>query len=506
MTSEVSACLMLNFLGILELDDGKFAGSYGPLINEVAEYFISNSNFTFDIRSKDDGFGEMDPATGKYDGCVGRLQRNESHLLFQLTDYPINATDVTQGDVGYDVSLQFVSIYYPRKESEVSSTSMDSCFEAFDVTAWSVCLATFAVVYLLLILRSKLCRKMRLGIMRAKWILSRERLRYAKRNSRIPLPLLRVPNARGQVSRRRRNKHHFSKILAHMARFGSLEKPRGAFKKVIFLICSFFSLLVVHYLSSSVNTDLVTVEPPEMYKSYQDLIDNKVSIVIPSAAGNIKEYLDSSPKLKQVYDYSLRHNNRAEVHVSNSDAKAMTTGYREFVRRKKVIIANSIFTPMFMREACRGLVVKTIRDKYSLMLGLSKEDEAKGPRPIWSQDESAKAIMSGLLLSDGFRGPAYLHIRKTLRTAREMGLLLKILNQVQEQDIMSSLGLDSGATESQSYAEILLCRQSVIKKPDVEVNSVTFGNFRHLFLLFIFILLVLTFALVLENVCDTWHN
>ena len=74
-----------------------------------------------------------------------------------------------------------------------------------------------------------------------------------------------------------------------MTQLGSLSSASGLLKKVIFITCSIFSLIVVHFFRSCIKTELVTIHPSELFTSYQDLVDNKV---VPVFVKTITDYLD----------------------------------------------------------------------------------------------------------------------------------------------------------------------------------------------------------------------
>lgn len=511
MTSAARACLALTHLGSIEFEDDKFAGPHGAMMNEVIEQVTKKSNFTIDIRAKNDGVGELDPATGEYDGCIGRLQRNESDVLFQLSDYPLNATGVTQGDAGFDATFQYLTFYYPRKSNEVSSTPVESCFKSFDETVWSVCLATLFILYLLIITRSRTVRKLRLNICRTKWEFSRQLLARMSRSHssstladdlRIRLANSKPTELKESEGRRKINEYYMSKLLTHATRFGSLDEPRGTFKKIIFLVCSFYSLLVVHYFGSLINTELVTVEPPDIYRSYQDLIDNKVAVAFLKGI-KTELFFESGPKEKKLWDFSLEKYGRSVIETTMADIQTTIFAARQILFRKMVFITDSIYMPMSLRECCHGLIDEGRKSRFAPIFSIDKTEEAYNAIPIWSQDESAKPVMKSLLFSDAFRGHPYEHTRKVLRTFFELGLTLEFIERMQNQEMLPQLGFDVGETKSQTYDEIRLCRERILRIPDIDVNAVTFGNFQHFFL---FVLLLLFIALLLLGMEAFYHK
>ena len=46
------------------------------VVDERIDYLKHKSKFTLAVQNKD-GVGEMDPATGRFDGCIGRLEGME---------------------------------------------------------------------------------------------------------------------------------------------------------------------------------------------------------------------------------------------------------------------------------------------------------------------------------------------------------------------------------------------------------------------------------------------
>lgn len=161
-------CFPFVFKFALELHGNRFEGFYAKPFNEIISYIGHGHNISATIRAKDDGIGEMDQLTGNFDGCIGRLQRNQSDMMFQFVDYPFNAAGLQQGDVFFDTVVRVLSFYRPRTVNEKDSLKIENCFKSFDWKIWICCFLTTLILYVLLIVRRKIYHRAKYDVKRPK--------------------------------------------------------------------------------------------------------------------------------------------------------------------------------------------------------------------------------------------------------------------------------------------------------------------------------------------------
>ena len=466
------ACFAYAYHFSLGYEKNKFTGSFGGIMNGIIDYYTQRTNFTLFVRSKGDGLGTFDPSTGLYDGCIGRLQQNQSDLLLQMTEYPVEIAQIQQGHVAFDSTMQFITVYHPRKMSEINSTPIESCFASFDKIVWVICLSTGLIIHALLLIRNQMWQKIVLDLSKSKWALSHYNLRGTNNNGRKSLAL--------QPAERilRKKKHHFSQIWSHMTRFGSLESPKGVFKKVIFTCCSIFSLLVVHYFCSYIKTELVTIEPPEIHRSYQELIDRRVASAFTKGLNNYLtfKFAPDGSKERAIWDISVSRYPEDVILISTEGLTETMKLAKAAMKRKMVFFIDSFLIAMNMKQLCDVFSDPNRRAKFNLLTNLTTEDESYDGMPIWSQDTSVRPILRGLIFSESFKGPAYDHVSKRSRRFFETGFAFEAKKRIESDDTLTQiLGMDK--SQEPIFNKIRLCREGVIKMPEVHLTGVTLKNF-----------------------------
>ena len=250
MASVMRKCNPYNFALILEYEDSQFKGIMGPAINEMISDLERAANVTFKIRSQNDGVGEkVNNSSQRFTGCIGLLQQNQSDLITQLVTYPIDADNIVQGDVVSYSSVQMFNSYSASDDEEREEVvQIESCFLSFSWTVWLLCLLTSLITFIAF---------------------------YTWKNVRFKM-------TRKSHLLRGANRYPLYQVLVHMARFGELYHPSGPFKCLLFLILSFFSLLVLFYFNASISTDLVVVEPPSTVRTYEEHLDHQVALMFIS--------------------------------------------------------------------------------------------------------------------------------------------------------------------------------------------------------------------------------
>lgn len=243
---EIRVCNPFEFKGMLEFSGKSFKGAYSSILNNVLDYIMTGNNLTIVIRSKSDGIGELNLTTGFYDGCLGQLQRNESDILTQLVDYPLNVTDTKQGDIGMNALVQFVGLYKPRTIEEVNAVTIVSYFKSFSIDIWLLCIVTALFAYMLLMIRSKIRIKIRTMIELEKEKLKTDRINYFFKskfyiNSSFESKYHRPHRNRRKITLsskrakiKRINNYFLSNLLRHMLRLGILDKQNNFYFFVYF--------------------------------------------------------------------------------------------------------------------------------------------------------------------------------------------------------------------------------------------------------------------------------
>lgn len=493
-TNLIRACLPLNINFALEYQGNKFKGTMTENLNSLVDYIEHGGKVALSIRAKDDGIGEKDELTGQFGGCMGRLQRNESDLLFQLVDYPLNATEIDQGDISHESALHFISVYYPHREKE--RVHIESCFFSFDLSVWILCLLTALFLFLLLVVRRKMLQSAAKNIGLAGQLLAKIR-RGKRHENNITWRQLVL-----RMRRKRKKKYFLTNVLAHMTRSGSPEYPRSFFKKLVFTLCSLFSLVVVHYFCSYIKTELVTIEPPEIYRTYQDLIENKVAVGFTEGFSDYLSFKFAPPgsQEKILWDFSVRKYGKS-ILMSANDAINLKKKLFTMTDRKMVLIFGSSLLPQVMKETCK--IVCDEKRKVQVKNMLHMMTESIYFFPFAAKDPSAKSVLKGLVYSSNFKGPARGQLRKRLRAYFETGLASKVISAVFGTFLDENLG--PGKLDGRAYDTIFKCTDGIILTPEFHVSAVALGNISD-FVLYNLALFPLHFLVLLYEKCKFFHG
>ena len=123
--------------------------------NNLIDLFISAvSGFNATIEPMDSA-GRLDPATGQYDGCHGKLQRNQ-------TDYYAGYTSIIMPDVikplapDHETSFLFLSMYRMAADRLRVETSVLDFVDGFDADLWLLTAFTLLLLTIILLLALRL--------------------------------------------------------------------------------------------------------------------------------------------------------------------------------------------------------------------------------------------------------------------------------------------------------------------------------------------------------------
>lgn len=475
--SSIRACFPYNFRWALTLEKNKFTGVYSELMNKAVDYFEFGGNISLQIRSSNDLVGEKDPSTGLYSGCIGQLQRNQSDVLLSPVDYSMDVDQVDQGDIGYDIAEQFLSTYVARSMKERESIQLESCFKSFDECVWSMCVCTVVVVYLLLIIRRSFIIKAYSDTQHRIALLNRTRGTYIIRRGRNLSSM--KPGYKINVKKRIINRYYLTKVLLHMTRQGSLDNSTSLFKKLVFTICSFFSLLVVQYFCSLIKTELVTIAPPEIYKSYQELVDRNVTLFFAQGFTHYVsfKFAPAGSVKKKLWQASIKDRHEREYMMGWDQAERAVAQINKLFSRKVVFMVDSGIAQGILKFFCQ-FSYDSMTTEYLSKLNISYG--AVTPYPARSQDARVRVVTKGIIYSAHIIGSAKKQLRKRLRRFFEYGFVLKAMNDFNEKDVINFFVPNRGLRKGKTLDKVLECSQGAIETPDVNVSGIELDNMRNI--------------------------
>lgn len=468
MANTLRICSPGDLPGSLEYDGKKFTGAIGYLANEFCHDIVRHENATVSIYSRNEGMGELiDESSGAFDGCLGRLQRNESDMMLREITYPLTATGITQGDMITDSVVQFVSVY--RAKPGQTPAQMISSFKSFDLTVWIACLVTLIAGCLLLIISG--------------WI--RKMPRSVRRCKRVERPT--SPS----------HQYKIYQVATHMSATGSMNDPSSVSLTILFITMSLFSLLVLFYFGSIIKTELVVVEPPDYYRSYQDLLDHNVSITfirILDTYAHFKFAPEGSLE-KRLWDASIARigDERVLFEASETD---MSLYARSMISRSLVYVTESLWIGMALNELCPVVANQDAFDKFSLFFAIKTIKVGYG-YPIRSQDPNAKVQPKGFVFRKKVDGMLR-RVRGAVIRLFETGLVVRSTVFAERMNYLKNI-LQWSTANGTDYETVEKCQQSILIMHDPEVHGVNVANMSGLLGLVLCLYAVASFFLFVEH-------
>ena len=254
-----------------QLFKGSFAPMYAFLVDNVMRFF---PNATVMGSSEP---GDMNMATMMFDGCPGRLQRNESDVMIPVVPFPLPGNGLKHGNTGIASKTVMWSMY--NNTPIPSNTEVMDAFKSFSRPLWSLIILTaaFLTVVVFMTFRTKL-----LFLPKSKSKLTQKRvLRQTKeqRTRRCMHQSLTVATA--NILKQHTSYSFRGKLL------------RGKMTLFLFAV---FSLLIAMYFSCMIKTEMVVQRRPETISSYKKLLAKpKIKPVWAKALNAHWDFMNANP-------------------------------------------------------------------------------------------------------------------------------------------------------------------------------------------------------------------
>lgn len=438
-------CHVENFDDFLVLENHKLKGRFSGITQDFIDLFQKVTNST-EVINGPHHFGEPDEF-GNYSGCIGRLQRNESDVLFYTADYPLNADNIDEGLLLFDTVIVFTQDYYVKKAHKDGQIfdSLESLYDIVHLIVSFMLLMTF-----LLKLRQSVTLKLKIEI---KKLLSR--------TGRTP---------------RFRKGYFFYYVVAHSTRNGEIP-GENSFTRQIYLICSFFSLIILHYYGTSIKTSLVVIDEPELWHSYKDLMDKGILPFFLSGM-NTEVYFKNAPVNStrwKVWDYATKNFDYSNLLPSPSLATFPPVGV-SMMRRQSSLIIDSIMMPTVRVAAC-NFKARNVDSYYKPLMykdrkGKKKDNLLEIARKYMyysMADPSEKPIQKGIIMSKFFRGKQADYIKRKFLESTEKGIQFAKIRAVQGIDFYDKVDQFEDIRKNSKYSGLVRdCMSESIVRPDVE--------------------------------------
>ena len=463
MANFIRVCHPADIQFMFEFDGKQFKGGFGAFIQDILSQTTRKTNVTFHVRSENDGFGEpIEGTNGEvYSGCIGLIQQNKSDVIFSMVNYPLPAINLTQGTVVMDSTLQFVNTYKPTKQ--VEAVQIESMFDSFSSDVWL--LTSF-------ILLTCIC-----------FLLMHERLRITFSS-----------RCKGEP-KTHPNQHFTYQVVTHFTGFGQLDDSTGSVRKIWFLVLSFFSFMIILYLSSLVKTDLVVVPPPNTMRSYQEMLDQGCSVWFFNGADTYQPFKSAAQgsEAKRLWDLSTSKHPLDQVIFDGQKTPAKLV-LEPLIQGKSAFVTDSIFMTPILKELCALSLNEARLHAMSAYLQF-KPFKIFSLFPLVSQDEKAATFLRAYVTNQ-YQSSALIMFVKSFGRAFESGLPEAIIKRTTDTDFLDSmLSLPKGKG---NYGSILECVQNHLFTYEIDPEGVALANIANLPQLFACIMAFNFFLLFVE--------
>ena len=438
----------------LSEDEGNFKGFFAPmyafLVDSVRLFF---PNTTFESAIK---LGDMDPVTMLFDGCLGRLQRNESDAMLQVVPFPVLGNGLMHGKTGVASKIVMWSMY--NTTAVPSHTDVMDAFNSFSSQLWSLTILT-AVILTVIVFKT-----------------FRSKLLCLPRSKRTKKHAIRLT----RKQRTRRCMHQALVVAtANILKQHSSYRFRGKLLcgKVILFLFAVFSFLIMFYFSSMIKTEMVVQQRPETISSYVELL--------------------AKPNIKPVWTKQLN------THWDFMNANKNTPAGRIWERAKRIGLDSCFLdkggeVPQMNRQLGRQ---ETVWFSPSYLIGLSVTNTCAFYRmeglfldvnSWYRSDENAPEKLDVIMQSALLHPDSVKKLNHIIQAEFEYHMKYEILRRME-----FSFFPDTG---SKSLSD---CVANRIIYPDHEIRSVHWQHFIRLLVLTAYSLSCCLTVLSLEIMCSS---
>ena len=421
------------FRQVLELtDSGKLDGFVAPILIPLLEDIKILFPNTTMIPS--DKLGDMNQGTMMFDGCLGRLQRNESDFQMTFIPFPVVAPGLQQGHMAFTSKTTIFSAY--NMTDATSETDVMDAFQSFSRPLWFLTAFTTAVITLVVFLA------FRHGMERVC-----------------------IPRTTNELSTRKAKLTRLAMHRAAQVAIGNIFKQHSSYthngrkqsaKALIFLF-ALFGFLIVLYFSSMIKTEMVVRKRPQTISSYDEIL--QTPDVKPLWASQLNDHWDfkhADPKSEEGRIW-LR---AKKIGLNTCFVETDEDGKREFpsvLTRQAVWFGPSYLQRPLTTNICAFMRAAGRFNSYN----------------VWTNsDPSVSEKLTGMLLSTAVHHDDARKLYRFYQDLFEHNIILQSIKKL-EFSYVPDIG-------SQSVHDCLANR---IIYPDYELTSVNIQHYDRLFLI-----------------------
>ena len=378
------------------------------------------------------------------------LQDNGSDLTLITSGYPILEQDfqkINPVQIIHEGRLNMLSTYKVNDKNDiVYADILTASFKSFDFIVWSAISVAFFVFVGLLMLRRCL-----------------NSLKQDKKqgNELKDSPIFET----------------FSHMICQESS-DFIDRPG----KLISLTMTMGFFFILAYYLNLMCTDLVVETKPPVIKTYRDIIDRKnLTVSFNTGLPDIKEFEEAEEGTIHAQLW-VDVRNRTKIVDQNGDPQSGMNIARMIVKQEAVSMMDSLLGSPIRKMTCQI--------KYSLKESIPDANRIYS----WlASDPEGKQQTRGIIIRQGLRTPLFMKGQRILRGLFEGDILSIGFTMGMDKYIHDLFGKDD-------FYETLKCLSNEVQYNAVKVDVVTLQNFRHLFLIVVFMLIVALFVLIYETV------
>ena len=453
---------IVTFEHVLELsgDERMFSGLFAPaydfLVDKVWRFFPNASLMSMNKQ------GDIDSVTMMFDGCLGRLQRNESDVTIPVLPFPLLGNGLIHSTTAGASKVVIGSLY--NNTAAPSHMDVVDAFNSFTRQLWSLTILTTAILtfVVFMMFRSKLLSLPKSDAAGKHWF----RLTKWQRTRRCLSQALIVATA--NILKQHTSYSFRGKLLR---------------RKIILLLFAVFSLLIMLYFSSMIKTEMVIQKRPETISSYEDLLAK------PSTKPLWSKQLNSH------WDFMKAGRNTSEGRIWE---RAKRIGIDSCFLSSEADIQPNI-GPIERQEAV-WLWPNYIMDVViTNICAFSRANGVFADVNMWARsDEHAREKLNVMMLSAAMHPDSVNKFNRIEQAEFEHHIRFKTLKRM-EFSVFPNTG-------SKSVRD---CVANRIIYPDYDIKAVHLRHYSRLFVLsaycMLFCLLVLSSEMMV-NACRTWNK
>ena len=216
--------------------DGSITGPGSYMVKTILDEFKRLGNLSIVM---DEKIGDMiDRENLLYDGCIGKLQNNQSDTFLPSIEYPVVGPNLATSAVTSSTTIVIGSVY--NNSIPTTAVQVMEAFKSFSTEVW-MSIANVLLILNLLIILSLCCLKR--GDLKISTCLKAVSLSFQS----ILAAVL---------------KQH-SPVQSFIVKFSG---------RLILFLLSYFTFLMAFYFASLIKTDAVVFKTPDTISTYDDLL------------------------------------------------------------------------------------------------------------------------------------------------------------------------------------------------------------------------------------------